>query len=263
MRVVASGVSGTIGKYLPERIVPLNQRLDMISENGLNLSRGDTYIHLGAMVGPKIVSENRLASTLVNVESTIRLAEHGLNLGLEKFVFISTSHVYAKGLENKSEDSLIEPLNIYAQQKYDAETQLMKLFTGNEDKLLILRVFSILDWDAKPFTLGGGIRKLVDEPNSYLTCGDDERDFLTPNQVASAIMDLAEGKTEETILNICTGQGISISNAAQLLLKTRVPGDWSKRIKSGRSDVPRLVGNPTNIRKAMGFPLKWTHQEND
>lgn len=262
MKIVASGVTGTIGKYLPERVVPLNQRLDEISENELNLSRGDTYIHLGAMVGPKVVSENRAASVQVNVESTIRLAEHGIKIGLEKFIFISTSHVYAEGLGDKSENSPIGPLNIYAQQKYDTEVQLMNLYEGNEDKLLILRVFSILDWDAKPFTLGGGINKLLTDPNSYLTCGDDVRDFLTPYQAASTIMDLTNRKTGHTILNICTGQGISIRKAAQLMLKTKIQGDWSEKIKHGNSDVPRLVGNPTNLRKVLGYPLKWSHLEN-
>jgi nucleoside-diphosphate-sugar epimerase len=259
MKIVASGTSGTIGKHLGTKVESLNQRLDAISEQKINIHKGDTYIHLGAMVGPQIVGEYPVASKQINVDSTVRLAEHSLSVDVEKFVFISTSHVYAGGSEDKTELSQIDPLNVYAEQKYEAEGKLQDVFSGNKDKLLILRVFSILDWDTKPSTLGGGVSKLLSDRNFILMCGEDVRDFLTPEQVATIIVDIAQKKTAAGVLNLCTGIGISVRDAAHLMIKDRIPVDLSNRIQLGNSNIPRLVGNPSLLTQNLGISFKWKY----
>jgi nucleoside-diphosphate-sugar epimerase len=259
MNIVASGTSGTIGKHLGKKVESLNQRLDAISEQKVNIHKGDVYIHLGAMVGPQIVGEHPLASRQINVDSTVRLAQHCLSIDAEKFVFISTSHVYARGSEDKTELSRIDPLNIYAEQKYETEIKLQAMFSGNKEKLLILRVFSILGWDTKPSTLGGGVRKLLTDENYNLMCGDDIRDFLTPEQAATIIVEIAQREPATGIINLCTGIGISVRDAALLMINERTSTDFSERIRAGTSNIPRLVGNPSLLNQNLGKSFKWKY----
>lgn len=261
MSLVASGKSGTIGKYLDSSVLSLNQRLNDLDVNALNIEKNDTYIHMAGMVGPKLVSDYPVESRLINVESTLRLAEHCLNIGAKRFIFISTSHVYAPGSEDKHENSNLEPMNKYAEQKLEAELELKRMYSENIEKLLILRIFSILDWDVKPFTLGGAISKVLQDPNYIISNGDDLRDFLTPQQAASAISNIAEINPEETTLNVCTGEPLSISQAANLMLLSKLGSERETQIERGSSTVPRLVGNPIMLKNATGMSLRWKYLE--
>jgi hypothetical protein len=45
--------------------------------------------------------------------------------------------------------------------------RLLELFERDLTKLCIVRVFSVLDWDVAPFTLGRAIAKLIDDNSKF------------------------------------------------------------------------------------------------
>lgn len=263
MKIIASGKTGTIGKHLPDYVVGLNQRLDQLNTQEINLSKDDTYIHLAGIVGSLNVEENPTLARKINVESVSKIAEIALQKEVRKFVYISTSHVYSNGIHDKSESSSINPVNEYAAQKYEAEENLRNLFSSNPEKLLILRVFSILDWDVKPFTLGGAIQRLLSDPSRKLKFGGDLRDFLTPKQTSEVILELAEKKSKHQVINVCTGEGISIADAAVLLLNRQERRSWKEQISDEVSENPRIVGNSQLVTSALGRTLSWTYKSSD
>lgn len=261
MKLVASGLTGTIGVHLNEyNIHPLNERLDSLSKN-VNLEKDDIYFHLGGIIGPGKVKENLKLSTEVNVESVKSLAAFSRERGIRKFVYISSAHVYKKNSSNIKEDDEIEPLNVYAEQKLAAEEILKEAFHESPSQLTILRVFSILDWDTKDFTLGGAVRRLNEDSSFTLGNGDDVRDFLTPKQAAYVIHKIGTTEHAEQTINVCTGFGQKISDAARVLLASI--GDTSSftRIEKGISDTPRIVGDSTVLESIIKQSLKWEYAQ--
>jgi nucleoside-diphosphate-sugar epimerase len=257
VKLVSSGLTGTIGVHLSKyNIQPLNQRLDSISHR-INLEKGDTYFHLGGIVGPGKVQENYKLSTEINVESVKKLATLSQERELKRFVYVSTSHVYKKSTTNIREDDPVEPINIYAEQKLAAEEILKNTFSDSPEKLVILRVFSILGLDTKEFTLGGAVRRLHEDPGFTLENGDDVRDFLTPKQAADAIYKVGRSEDIEQTINICTGSDISIVEATRAMLLSLGDITSISRVNRGISDNPRIVGDPKIVNRILGTQLKW------
>jgi UDP-glucose 4-epimerase len=261
VKLVASGLTGTIGVHLNTyNVSPLNQRLNFLTKS-VNLEKGDTYFHLAGIVGPSKVKENIKLATDVNVESVKKIANLSRERGIGRFIYVSTSHVYKKSNSNLKEDDEVEPINLYAEQKLAAEEILKNIFSDSPKQLAILRVFSILGWDTKEFTLGGAVRRLSDDSSFTLNNGDDVRDFLTPKQAASAIYTIGTSQSVEQTINVCTGSGISISEAARRMLSSKGDLTSFNRVKSGVSDIPRIVGNPQLLDRIIGTRLKWEYAE--
>jgi nucleoside-diphosphate-sugar epimerase len=159
----ATGVTGTIGRHLPADVIPVKIDLSSNRKEFINVSfeTNANLIHLAGVVGPSAVLKDLGYARSVNIEGTEYLAQEFLNKSTGIFYYISTSHVYAPSSNLIAESSALSPANIYAEQKLEAETLLHRLFESESSRLCIIRVFSVLDWEVAPFTLGGAIRKLV------------------------------------------------------------------------------------------------------
>lgn len=262
--IFATGISGTIGRHLADNVTALDFDLssnrgirDWFSLNGKKL-RGEKFLHLAGQVGPSLVSDNPELSNRVNVEATAELAHYFLESKGQKFIFISTSHVYNSQVSPIKESDAISPQNLYGEQKYRAEEKLRKLFEGCPERLLILRVFSILDFDAKPLTLGGLVFRSIENNNSVsISNSNDIRDFLTPRSVARALLICSRESNLDGTFNLSSGIGMTVRQAVSRMfdmaskyygkvefIDTSMPtvliGDNSK-IKSKVSDLDRVL----------------------
>jgi UDP-glucose 4-epimerase len=262
MTIFATGMSGTIGKYLGKEVHSINCDLGTPSEISRigSFSENDTLIHLAGIVGAANVEKNLETSRNINVTGSIRLAHEYLEGGGKRFIYISSSHVYSKSSSKLHEDSELGPKSKYAEQKVETESKLRDLFLGTTANLCIVRVFSVLDWDAQPFTLGGAIKRLAETPaNSELKNGDDVRDFLSPRRIAETIQSLAGVKGLPEILNLCSGVGLSVAEAATSMLVANGFPVPRTRIHSGTSENPYIVGNNERIKKLLpDLDLRWT-----
>lgn len=262
MAIFATGTTGTIGKHLTQRVVSLTIDLaasDFQLETS-SFEASDSFLHLAGIVGPEKVEDDLELSHQVNVAAVSHLGKQFLESRGGKFVYVSTSHVYGLSNDPILETHSIAPRNSYAQQKREAEVALMDIFSREPERLCILRVFSVLDWDVAPFTLGGGIAKLRDANSSYvLNNCDDIRDFLTPKTIANALVDICENATLSGVANLCSGEGLTVGQAAREMLGPEATSRALDRMKSGRSNCPVLVGENTKIRRALpNLDLRWT-----
>ena len=259
--IYSSGTSGTIGKHLPSSVESI--KFDLSARQGefskLNFVQDSSLIHLAGIVGPSEVSKNIEYSRSVNLEGTKYLAEQFIEKCDGIFYFISTSHVYSPSTKLLSEKSTIDPINIYAEQKLEAENALQSIFYHQIERLCIIRVFSVLDWDTAPFTLGGAIRKLANkEPDFKLANASDVRDFLTPFSIASAIYKFASSGSSGKVINLCSGTGTSVGEAATRMLTESELEFQRDSILDGTSGNPYVVGDNRVLKSfALDLDLEW------
>jgi len=261
MTSFATGKSGTIGRHLSNKVQPLVVQLeqpDFILELP-EFKKNDHLIHLAGIVGTNLVDRNTILSQKVNVQATKSLAEYFLQNDSGRFIYISTSHIYKKSQNVLIESSPLEPISNYAKQKFEAENILLDLFHHDPARLCILRVFSVLDWEVPEFSLGGAIAKLADYNSEFnLANSEDIRDFLTPGKIASVIEEVANNEQIYGILNICSGVGKSIAQAAQEMLNiigVRIP---KNRFLPGHSAMPYIVGSNSKLLSMVPeLDLEW------
>lgn len=259
--IFATGKTGTIGRHLSQntKALEVNLQDSLFTKYLPHFGENDSLIHLAGIVGAKNVDANPDLSYVVNVQGSLNLAEYFHKNSNGQFIYVSTSHVYQPGLVKLRENADTGPTSLYAKQKLDAENLLSSIFEKEPERLCVLRVFSILDWDVKPFTLGGGIRKLADENSEYtLQFCDDVRDFLTPRSTAMIIENIADKPTLSGIVNLCSGTGLTIRQAATQMLNSAgfaIPHD---RFKPGKSNIPYLVGDNAKLTEAFpALDLSW------
>lgn len=250
----ATGKSGLIGRNLSATVSPLAVDLsDYRSWLGkTRVTEFDSVLHLAGVVGSRAVEHNLQESFRINVEGAIALAKESLDRNVKKFIYVSSSHVYAKSSEKLSEYSELEPISNYAEQKLTAEEGIRELFSGYEDRLLICRVFSVIDWESSEGSLGHKIRTLTESGvTENLQYVDDMRDFLTPRQVAAILEIMLNLPTVNGVLNICSGEGTSIREIAACLLTYQGISIDSTRYIPGFSETPYIVGNNEKLQETL------------
>lgn len=257
----STGLTGTIGKHLPSDVWPINVNLALSESkfNELAFQKNSNILHLAGIVGPTEVTRDLQHSQNVNIRGTKLLAKHFLAKSEGIFTFVSTSHVYAPSVELISETCPLAPSNLYAEQKMQAEIELQSVFALHPERLCIVRVFSVLDWDTATFTLGGGIRKLAEKSSNFvLKNASDVRDFLTPKIVAETLHEITTKHRISGILNLCSGVGTSVGSAAKrMLFESGIKVD-ENRILWGNSSNPFVVGDNSRLMSAMpNLDLIW------
>lgn len=255
MRVIATGLTGTIGKHLQSRVEHLSIRLDRDIDIDPESMHGSSLIHLAAVVGEARVRDDLDTARAVNVESVVQLGQLVRKSHDARFLFVSTSHVYELPRDNRllSETAPTLPRGHYPLQKLIAEQLLLDLFRDKPDKLVIARVFSVIDAEQPPGTLGHSIIRLIDDEDHQLLYTDDERDFLSPRIIADILLQIAERDDVNGIINVCSGKSLSVHDTAALLLPTEVMAKVGSRLVGGRSSVPRIVGNGKRLESVLGL----------
>ena len=251
--IYATGLSGTIGRHLSAQIRPLELDLAKPIEKNMIPEDLSTLIHLAGIVGEKIVLDDIEYAYQVNVVATLELAK-SLNLeNLDRFLYVSTSHVYAPKVTDIAEEDPVGPIAEYPKQKLEAEESLKKVFSEYPEKLLIIRVFSVFGDDVADFTLGGLASRIAAGSSELIMNCDDIRDFLTPEQIAIGIEKVAKIKNISGIFNLCTGKPLSVSNVMRKYFnRINYPAEkYESQFRSGQSQTPRIVGSNSKLLKAV------------
>ena len=249
-RILATGTTGTIGKHFGSKVegLDINLSLGIDEFRTLNIIPSDSILHAAALVGPSVVGKDIKRARSINVDGARNLAVAARDKGVSRFVYLSTSHVYAPSNELLTETSLVLPSNIYAEQKLEAEFELTEVFRENPEKLCIVRIFSVLDWDVSEFTLGGGIKKLAQENSDYkLSNADDIRDFLTPRSIARCLIHIVRANTIYGVVNLSTGVGTTVRAAAQRMLVESGFEFLTDCVVGEKSGFPVMVGNNSKL----------------
>lgn len=241
MKIFITGSTGTIGSKFFGVNKLFFDLLDDKTFPTFSKREAATIIHLAGVVGNSAVTKNLVKSRAINVDGTIKFAEHILNKSNFRFMFVSSSHVYRNSSDKHKEDEKLEPINEYGEQKLIVEEALNQLYSECKTRLVIARVFSILGSNMKPGTLGHAIENIA--PKNPLKCADDIRDFLTPEKTAHILYTLATSNLNYNIYNVCSGVSQSVKFAAiRLLNSLKRPYDINL-LQSGNSLIPVIQGD--------------------
>jgi UDP-glucose 4-epimerase len=254
-RILATGISGTIGKHLPDSVLPIEFRLEDLSRETIpiqiskDLSR-TTLIHMAGIVGHEFVNSDPVYSEFINVASTLSLAKKCLEKDIKKFVFISTSHVYGSSDCDLRENSELNPKSLYAEQKLRAEEGLRSIFLTNPSKLLILRVFSVIGLGMPFFTLPGKVEKYISEKRELeINFADDVRSFTDISILAQMIYRLSNLETAHGVINVSSKKVQSVREAiSELFVQDKL---LLVKFNSGNSELPRIVANTAKMNKLI------------
>jgi nucleoside-diphosphate-sugar epimerase len=250
MKVIASGLTGTIGRFVEN----VNGYVGDVRNPSLytQLEGYDSFLHLAGIVGVQNVQDALQESYEINVTATLTLAQECLKRNFSQFVYVSTSHVYGTSGNKIIESAVLNPRTDYAKQKLEAELRLRDLFKKEYSNLVIVRLFSILGAGMPPFTLGGLLDQISSHGNRQISFSDDQRDFLSPDQAAKALKIIAENnwKGDETI-NLCTGKSLSVKAASKIYLASQGHFLEEEIFKTGSSEVPIIVGDNSKLKEAI------------
>ena len=251
MAVFASGTAGVIGSKLSDDVTGLSYR-DFL-ENGErslpDFSPDDDYIHMAGIVGAQAVRSDLRSSEWVNVQSLPEFLATLRRKGLRRFVYVSSSHVYAPTREILTESSAIGPFSQYGMQKLKAENLLASLAPSLGINLRILRVFSILGPGMPPASLYGAAIRAADGHDT-LRFALDIRDFMTPKECARLIERAAclpVAYPEVEILNLCSGEGRTVREAVSKLMAQEGKTIKDFQMDLSNSDVPSILGDPSKL----------------
>ena len=249
LKILATGTTGTIGKYF-SGAVPLSINLldefNPIEPSLFNSS--SVVLHAAGIVGNDAVSKDINISRKINIDGTKKLAEISRDSSISRFVYVSSSHVYAPSDGLLLESSKVDPVGAYAEQKIEAEQAVVEVFRETPEKLCIVRVFSVLDWDVADFTLGGAIKNLtISNSNFKLSNSDDVRDFLTPKLIASVLTKISHNSSISGIINLSSARGTTIREAVREMLIKSGYEFPSERVLPGNSIRPHIVGDNSKL----------------
>jgi len=255
-KVVATGVSGTIGRQLARSATSVSfsefcQNLKLPNQIDLTDS---IVVHLAGVVGARAVDQNPEAAREVNVFKTLEFAKLCIAEGAKRFIYVSSAHVYKSSNSPINERASLEPSSEYAAQKLEAEESLRKLASEYPLDLVCLRLFSVLSLDGKPDTLGARVaRAMENKTRVSIPFAADCRDFLSPRVYAQVIMKIAAiDHLGHGIVNIGSGKALSVEAAVRRLLKSNYSEDLKIEFDPRFSTIPHLVADNLLLRQILG-----------
>jgi UDP-glucose 4-epimerase len=135
-----------------------------------------------------------------------------------RMVFASTGDVYASAAQPHSETSALRPGSLYGLTKLTGE-QLLGHAAARGVEYRIARLFNVFGpGDRTPHVLPDIVHSLVQQGTIDIGRLDPVRDYVYVDDVAAALVRLAEFDGEERLFNIGSGEGHSVQQLIDAVL---------------------------------------------
>lgn len=239
-----------------------------ILDNISSLVRGtDVIFHLAALPRLQRSVDDPRETHRVNVDATLNLLLEAKKHKVKRFVFASTSSVY--GNKNKTpfvETMTPDPLVPYSLQKLTAEAYCRMFHALWGVPTIILRYFSVYGPNMNPHSpyalLIPKFIHLMSQGKTPLIHGTGRhtRDFTYVGDVVEATMLAANSPLCAEVINIGSGNAISVNDVVRLLNK-----HLNKKIKPkhgpARIEPKATLANNTKAKKLLGWQPKVRFEE--
>ena len=262
MRNISCGITGGTGvlgrkiiEKLPFKFIKFTGDLANTDEikKWVNENHFDIFLHLGAVVATKDVSNHYIYAKKVNILGTYKLFNFlSKKKNKPEWVFFaSSSHVYGerKYQIKISENYKNKPSSQYGKTKLAAERKIINL--KNKINICTGRIFSFTSNDQKiPFIIPVLKKKIFSRKKLiYLENLNHHRDFISLNDIIKAIYILFK-KKKIGIYNIGSSYPTNLLDFANYLAKKN-----KKIIKSKKNSPTFLISNNSKLRK-LGIKVK-------
>lgn len=237
--------------------------------------RYDAVMHFAALIEAGESMKDPGPFFANNVHGALNVIEESVRHGVKRFVLSSTAAIFASSDEPLSEDSRVQPANVYGETKRMVEQMLgwynkvhglkfaaLRYFNAagalpprrgeahQPESHLIPRVLAVAQGKADGLTLFG-----TDYPTPDGTC---IRDYIHIADLVSAHLLVLEALGEKDTLAYNLGNGTGYSNLQVIQTAREVTGHPIpvKELPRRPGDAPRLVAASDRIKRDLG----WTPQ---
>lgn len=276
--ILYNGVSGGLGKYLPETLQrhgaqshAIRARLE--DRAGLRAelaslkppTKNVTLLQIAARVSVPACEADPAGTQKINVDDTRATVEdfidwaHAQALS-PKVIYVSSGHVYAAQPPGVriDEGHSTAPRSVYARTKLQAEQELTELAAKRSAGFQIARVFGLIA-PAQPanYVLPGLIRRVRETKLDGVPGLSYVRDYLDARDVCEDLLSLT--RVDATgLVNVCSGDGVTLRAILQQIIRTLRPSEeaqllaLAKEAPGRADDVPSILGNPTRFTQLTG-----------
>ena len=257
-------------RSVPEKNDPINhQNIRHIVGDILNhkdteraLRGCTTVFHLAALTHAGNSKLKPLRYFEVNSFGTAQLLETCRRLGIQRTIYVSTSHVY--GIPYRlpvDEDHPTVPLSIYAASKLAGEKVVHGYAGAFGLSCDIVRVANIYGASINTETvIGRALKQTVNGGPIHLRSLTATRDFIHADDVVEALLRIAAATNEESAcrtINVSTGQGVSVREVAETLSEIAVDYELGRPevIGEGACDelIPKFFLNNRRLSELTGW----------
>ena len=216
----------------------------------------EVVVHLAAQVSPPKSVKDPLSDATANVLATVALLESCRRAGVKRLIYASSAAVYGRPIHLPiDEEHRTCPESPYGQSKLAAEHYCLLYARLYGLSVVALRYFSVYG-PGQPLSGGyaGVIRLFLDRLDRGLPLqiegdGSQTRDFIHVSDIARANL-LATGSSVEGILNVASGEGITIADVAHLVAGPDYPIEY---LPPRLGDIPHSVANVEAAHRQLGF----------
>jgi UDP-glucose 4-epimerase len=294
MRILVTGGAGFIGSHVAEAALSRGHEVwvvdDLSTGKRENVPKGAHFTQLDIrdaaaldrLVGearPQLISHQAAQTSVsistreplrdaeINILGSLNLANSAVAHGAERLVFASTGGaIYGEvpeGTRAKEGDPTV-PLSPYGCSKLAFEGYLRYYEREHGLRSLVLRYANVYGPRQDPHGEAGVVaifaRRLREKApiqiNAKSAPGDAGciRDYVFIDDVVKANLAALEGRIEDRLTNVCTGEATTTQMLAEQL-KRELGGDSEVSFGPRRSgDLERSVLDPTHCQRAIGAP---------
>jgi len=276
-KILVTGGAGFIGSWLVDKLLELGHEVQVIDDlssgkkENINpkvnftkksvldyfyLPKDTTIFHLAAIPGVPFSVSNPRETHEANIDGTFNILLLAKRFNAKKVIFASTAALYGDCGHPAKEDDPINPQSPYAFQKavgegymrlfnevYGLSTISLRFFNvygkrsdPNSPYALVISKFLQLKKEGKPLTIYGD--------------GEQTRDFVYVDDIVDACIKAMEMPVENEVINICSGEAITINKLADLI------GGEKQYLPERKGDVRDTLGSPEKAKELLKWEAK-------
>ena len=282
VKYIITGGAGFIGSHLVEALVKKNKKIVVldnlstgrfdnikqfknkikfikcdISKKGkwINEFKGKCFVfHLAALadIVPSIQNPEKYFES--NAKGTLNILEACRNIKVLKLIYSASSSCY--GIPKKyptKETENIDPMFPYALTKKIGEDLIIHWSKVYKIPFVSLRLFNVYGTRSRTSGTYGAMfgvflaQKLSNKPFSIVGSGNQTRDFTYVSDVIDAFLKASKSKLSNEILNVGSGQTVSIKKIIKLLEGVKV------YIKKRPGEPDCTFADITKIKKKLNW----------
>jgi UDP-glucose 4-epimerase len=281
--ILLTGATGFVGPYLVKELLDKKARVKVLTidkirnltglEDKVTLMRGnitdpgslqnimkdvDIVFHLAAISNVNYAIAHPMETFQTNATGTLNLLEEARRSGIEKFVYVSSSHVY--GVPHYlpiDEKHPINPREPYSASKAAAEL-LVNIYILNYGlKATMIRPFNMYgEGQSTDFIIPSIIKQAFEKEIIELGNLTPTRDLLYINDAIDGMLTIAEHG--DGIYNVGSGIETSIKEIVETVISIIDPSkkyiSIESRRRSNAVDIPRMCADVTKLNKLGWSP---------
>lgn len=264
MKILITGGNGFIGKHLVANLlqnghdiyvidkVANNMTVNQKTADLLDISENDNFfdqkfdivIHLAAMVSVQGSIEDPVNSFANNTFLAVKMLKICKNFNIPKIIFSSSAAVYGSKEGTVTETDITEPNSPYGLDKLVSEKYIQMYCQLWNIDYLILRFFNVYGQGQNPQYAGviTAFNIAADKKEPLVIYGDGEqtRDFINVSDICNGIAILISKNINNEILNMGSGQSISINNLAKQFGGNIIYKEAKKEVRHSCANVQKL-----------------------